>query len=243
MRLVEGILSNALAAPGMPMPPPPPPMAPPPPPAKKSKLPLLVTVFAVLGVVFMGISLAMPWYVVKTEATGGIGTIEGTYSFSGIDSKIDIAGQSLSNHTAWGDVKNADKTKGLYSLTQIMVILGLVMCILLLVGGVMLMKGPDKKKLAVLFGVLALVFSLLAPVLFMAMHPGALKEDSKAASGSEPTAGPPTSFTGSMDSILGKVTWGPGTGWIMGLLGFIFALLGFILVLLVKKPGVAAPAA
>jgi preprotein translocase subunit SecG/multisubunit Na+/H+ antiporter MnhG subunit len=243
MKNVEGLLLSGLAAPGTPMPPPP--MPPPPAAAKKSKLPLLVTIFAVLGVVFMGMSLIMPWYSVKYDMSG-VGTSEGTYSFSGVDTKVDItmAGQKISssNHTAWGDMNNVDKTKSLYGTTQLLVILGLVMCILLLVGGVMLMKGPEKKMLVTIFGVLALVFTLLAPVVLMAMHPGAVKEDTKSASGTDPTGnGPFASFTGSTDStLMGKMTWGPAIGWIMALLGFIFALLGFVLVLLVKKPAPAA---
>jgi len=218
-------------------------------PPKKSKMPLLIVIFAVLGLVLVGISLAMPWYSYKIEYSGGeiaSGKVEQLYTFSGADSKFDMTmlGQTISstNHTAWSDMKNVDKTKGVYQLTMVMVILALVMLILLLVGGIMLMKGPEKKMLAVIFGVLAFVFALIGPVMFMAMLPGATNDDMKDASSgitNSTSDGPHKSFTGSTDSSLGKLSWGPGIGWIMGLMGFIFALLGFILVIMVKKPAAA----
>ena len=213
-------LTRGLAAPGMPMPPPV---------EQKSKLPMLIAVFAVLGVVFMGMSLIMPWYNVKSSMLGV--DVEANYDFQGVTSKA--GGMSVSQK--WSDAKGVDKTKGVYSLTQIMVILGLVMCVLLLIGGLMLRKGPGKKSLAMVFGVLALVFAMLGPVLFMVQHPGAVKSDSGTAVTGK---GPWDSFTGSENNV----TWGPGIGWIMGLLGFIFALLGFILVLRVKKPAATPPA-
>jgi hypothetical protein len=215
---------------------------------KKSKVPLLIVVFAVLGLVLVGISLAMPWYSNNYEISGGefgSGKTEASLTFSGADIKTEmtIMGASISatNHTAWSDMKNSDKVHGVFQLTMIMVIVALVMLILLLVGGVMLMKGPEKKMLAVIFGALAFVFALIGPVMFMAMLPGAMKEDLKSGSnGIEPTTdGPHKSFTGSTDSSFGKQTWGPAIGWIMGLMGFIFALLGFILALMVKKPAAA----
>jgi hypothetical protein len=196
---------------------------------------MLVAVFAVLSVVFMGISLALPWYTLKASILGQDATTN--LDFSG--STTSAGGASTSQK--WSDVKTMDKTKGVYSLTQILVILGLVMCILLLIGSIMLIRGgPSKKMLAMIFGILAFIFAMLGPVMFMVQHPGAYKSDS---GGTDPGYGPANSFSGSKDvAEVGTVTWGPGIGWMMALVGFIFALLGFILVLMVKKPAGIPPA-
>ena len=213
--------TGALAVPGMPMPPPL---------ENRSKIPILIAVFAVLGVVFMGMSLITPWYDVKASVFGI--DLESSNDFSGTTVKM----ANISVTQKWSDQKNVDKTRGVYSLTQIMVILGLVMCVLLLIGGLMLRKGPGKRTLAMTFGVLALLFALLGPLMFMVQHPGAMKSDLGSAGST--TSGPQNSFMGSESGI----SWGPGIGWIMGLMGFIFALIGFILVLLVKKAGPIPPA-
>lgn len=234
----------------MPNAPPAPPMPPPMAPPKKSKLPVLIVVFGLLAVIFIGVSMATPWYNIKYEmsAMGISASTEINMDFQGTTVKTPTGDQT----TKWADAKGADKTKGVYGTAQIMDILGLVMCILLLVGGVLLMMGPQKKMLALIFGLLAFIFAMLGPVLFMAQHPGAMKDDgwnTGALTGSEGNAtdwGPQASFSGSKEDSAGglftiKVTWGPALGWIMALMGFIFALLGFILVLLVKKPS-AMPA-
>ena len=42
---------------------------PPPAPARKSKLPKIVIVFALLAVIFMGISTVLPWHTINNKST------------------------------------------------------------------------------------------------------------------------------------------------------------------------------
>jgi multisubunit Na+/H+ antiporter MnhG subunit len=204
---------------------------------------MLVIVFALLAVIMMGISMALPWYVVSTELAGE--KAETTYSFSGIS--MDIGNGTESR--GWGEEpldELYDNQAGVYTIAMIMTILGLVFAILLLIGAIMAKKGKGK-KLAVIFGLLAFIFCLLAPILFMAMHPGAVAQDYKDNSGAEPEGkGPHDSFMGEEKqeffNMEIKYSWGGGAGWFMAVIGFIFALLGFILALKLPKPAYSSPA-
>jgi hypothetical protein len=212
---------------------------------RKPKLGIVVAVFAILSVIFMGISLGMPWYshTAKSEAMGISFETEQLYKFEGIEMENPLTDEVETVSWDDEDLGNTTNTKNVYQTTQILVILGLVMGILLLIGGILAFAGKGK-KLAVLFGLLAFLFCLLAPVLFMFMHPGAVDEDI----GEDIDFGPQKSFIGSRSETEGEgefsfsveENWGPGTGWFMAMVGFVFAIVGFGLALRLPKP-VGAP--
>jgi amino acid transporter len=197
----------------------PPPAPPPPPPMTgKSKIPLLVIVFAILAVIFMGISLALPWY--QYTYDGEWTTHE---SFGGLTFNLDGKEETES----WDDLEGVDATKNLYNITMILTILGLIFAILLLIGAALTIKGKGR-NIAVTFGLLTFIFCLLSPIVFLAMHPGALDEDWD----TDDDTGAHKSFMGSEE----KSGWGPGIGWILAFIGFIFAILGFMFALKLPKP-------
>jgi hypothetical protein len=212
-------------------PPPAPPMGP-----RMSKNAILVLVFAILIIVIMGVCMFTPWYVVKSEYEDY--EVESEVSFAGMKAKSE--GSSVSYD--WDDemLKDEENTRNLYLITQIMVILGLVFGILILIGAILAMvgKGPGK-KLAVIFGLIALIFCILAPVIFLVMHPGALDSDYEGTV--KPDEGPNKSFIGSKeyegsayaDSY--KQEWGPAIGWILAWIGFIFAVICFSFALKLPK--------
>lgn len=201
---------------------------------KKSKVPILVFIFALLCVIMMGIALALPWYVYTTD-----GDPYARATLTGTETKI-IDPSTLEETTeskAWGDMEGVDAQKGVYNLALIMTVLGLVLAILLLIGAILAMKGKGKQYVF-LFGLLALIFCLLAPVIFMASHAGAVAEDFKENTGVEPEGpGSHDSFSGSE----GAVGWGPSSGFYMTIIGFIFALLAFILSFKIPKPELTLP--
>jgi amino acid transporter len=201
---------------------------------------MLVIVFALLAVIMMGISMVLPWYTITTEV-GGKKVMELSSSFSGLTA--DDGNETESK--GWGEKpidELYDNQAGVFTIAMIMTILGLVFAILLLIGAVMAKKGKGK-KLAVIFGLLAFLFCLLAPILLMAMHPGAVAQDYKDNYKTDPEGkGPHDSFFGSEEAFGFKISWGGGVGWIMAMIGFIFALLGFILALKLPKPAYSSPA-
>jgi hypothetical protein len=184
----------------------------------------------------MGIALVLPWYAISSELAGE--KFESRYSFGGIESNL----EGSVEFKAWGDeaLESYKDTRGVYGLTQILTIFGLILAILLLIGAFMVMKGKGKQY-AFFFALLTLIFCLLAPIVFMATHAGAIAEDM----GSSEGTGPQNSFSGSEeDDSLGitvKASWGPSSGFYMTIIGFIFALLAFILSFKIPKPELTLP--
>jgi hypothetical protein len=202
-------------------------------PLTSSKLPMLVIVFAILSIIMMSIALVTPWYEISTEVDSGWEHTRSitTYYFDGVESDLE--------KVSWDDdqLKDLDAIKGVYSTTQIMVILGLVFGILLLVGAIIAMVGKGN-KLAIIFGLLAFIFCLFAPIIFAGMHPGAWKSDWEDLDWELEGPGPWDSFMDEdtlEDPGYGvreiKTTWGPSTGWYLAFMGIIFAMLGFLLAL------------
>jgi hypothetical protein len=193
--------------------------------AKRSMLPVLVMVFALLGVVLMGASLTMTWYTTKVETKvveGGPTPYTADENFNGYVTD----GKSQ----AWADMNNVNQSHAMYGQVQMLVIAGLVTAALLMVGGLMLMFRPKLKLIVAVLGILAIVFTLLGPVVFMARHAPAWDADAKSSAGE----GPQSSFSGMTDVSGVKDTWGPNTGWTVALLGFVFTLIGAIMVFAVK---------
>ena len=192
---------------------------------KKSMMPMLVMVFALLGVIMLGASLTMTWYTTKVEAKvveGASASYTADENFKGYNTDGKV--------TTWAEMKGVDNSKAMYSNVYMLLILGVVMSILLVIGGAMLMMKPRLKMVVAILGILALVFSMLGPVMFMTQHQVAWKSDAPNSTGD----GPWSSFSGSTDASGAKYSWGPSMGWTVALVGFIFTLLGAVLVFLVK---------
>jgi len=216
---------------------------------------MLVMIFALLAVIFMGISIAVPWYTMTVE------------------SKIDFMGVSQSSSTDssyWlfqGDTYNnegkketkpfsdkafdeADMVKSTSTMSMVFTILGLVFAILVMLFAMMTKKKGGRSILLLIFALLAFIFCMLGPVLYAATLPGAIKADTEAQDcGGEKCKCDQdycTSFSGTKKADLGGMgsmtfTWGPGMGWIMALVGFIMALLAFVFVFKIPKAPKPAP--
>ncbi|MHA1989088.1 MAG: hypothetical protein ACW98D_20900, partial [Promethearchaeota archaeon] len=140
-------------------------------------------------------------------------------------------GEDETEFESWNDFENLDAQKGLYSNTKMLVIVGLIMGVFLIIGGIIAMMGKSKIP-AILFGILAVVFCLIAPMLFMVMHADAINEDEKL--DGKQQAG---SFMGGGKNEFGvDQNWGPAIGWYLAIASFVFALIGFIAALMIPKP-------
>jgi hypothetical protein len=186
----------------------------------------MIIIFAVITIIILGASLALPWYVQTGEIGSGKNEIK--YSFSGIEYKSTAGDRSYT----WDDneIEFLEETKGVYQTTQILVILGIIFSILLIISAVLVMKNFRKGKLlALIFGLFAFIFIVIATLYFAGMHPGAYGDDYNYTSG----PGPHDSFMGSAEMGFGGVmmegTWGPDIGWVASVIGFIFAFIGFLI--------------
>jgi PKD repeat protein len=205
---------------------------------KKPILPIIVLIFAILSIIMMGISLTQPWYQNNVEAEGE--KLETEYSFEGIKGKDSVSGLEIS--LSWDDelAESFKTTRNVYNTSRLIVIAGFILGIFLLIGAIVALFKKGKKA-AIIFGLLAFIVCLLAPIIFMLWHPGALAEDIYSGTeDSEVTDGPNKTFIGSREiealGVSGKEYWGPAIGWYLAVAGAIFALLGFIFAIAIPKP-------
>jgi hypothetical protein len=197
---------------------------------KRSAVPIVMLIFAILAMILLIASLFMPWYI--SSIGTGAESMDTTYSFDGLDIDNPFTGET--EHVAWDDelAEPLEATSGLYDMTQILVLVGAVMCILMLIGSIISMKGRWK-AIAVIFGLLAFISCLAAPIYFYSEHPDALISDQE----SDLEDGPHVSFMGSATEETFDLvySWGPGMGWFLAIGGIVFSLLGFIASLAIPK--------
>ncbi len=212
---------------------------------KRSMVPVVVIVFAILAIAMMGAAYTMPWYKMEAEASStpvGDTDVEGNFYLTEYEVKDNINNITISVTWDKAEEKEMDveNTAGLYKIIQALTIISMLMCIILILAAILaLFKGM--KKIAVLFGCLAFIICLITPIYFMMQHPNALTADTDTDSDDEPEDGPETSFMGATepdpdDPYLTKLSWGPAMGWYLAIVGCIFALLAFITTLAIPKP-------
>jgi hypothetical protein len=194
---------------------------------------ILALMIGVVGIVLLLVSFILPWWGLNIE-------IEGTTSGGGfgasISSGISFQGSGTSFYI--GGV-----TKVVYIVAAILIILALI-CASLMVTSLMISLVHNNKIIPSLsrqFGVLALVFCLLAPIMFMITLPMAMRSDAEREADDnyeEPDRDDPTkSFFGSYEeegsSFFGarttKSNWGGDIGWILSFVSSLFLAISVIL--------------
>jgi hypothetical protein len=217
--------------------------------SKRSVFPVLVIICGIIAIVSLSLALFFPWYSITTEMDlmGAEMKTEERYSFFGVSSEVNLIGSSISY--SWDEVDELgmklNNLREVYWITQVLVIIGFIMSILLMFGGILLFI-KRLKKLVIIISILAFVLCLTAPIFFAAAHPGAYKKDMKDRSTIEIDSGPGESFIGSDEiredggtiGLSSKVTmsWGPSYGWYLAVIGFISCLLGFLFAFFSKVP-------
>ncbi len=194
---------------------------------------MIGVVMAIIAVILIGISLAMPWYGInsKTEAMGQSAEYNIDFYLDHVGAKNPMTGEyethSYSESNATSNIKNTFQT------TQILDIVGLVLVLVGFIGALMLAMGKMKKNIAIILVLLGFIFALIAPMYLMTSLPPAIKADS---GGYAPKIG--DSFFGSESENLGgvsaTVSWGGSTGWFMALIAAILMIIALIFVFLSK---------
>ena len=197
-----------------------------------SKKLLLALFFCVIGLVLMMASLFIPWWGMKSSVVvgdethtsgGGLYYISGASLYSSDSSVLSLCGATLA-----------------------MAVLAIMFTTLTIVSILFFAIGMLRsKKLPLIMGILMIVFAIVAPAVFAAGLPGAIKKDDQKQAGEDYEApghtDPSNSFFGSYNVEDSRYTWGGDSGWVMSLLAFIFLLLGLIFVLITKTASVVPP--
>jgi hypothetical protein len=188
---------------------------------------ILAIMTAVVGMVLLLVSFILPWWGLHLEIDGSASG--GGFGVS-ISSGISYQGSGTSFYIG-------DSTPIVYSTAAILIILALIFTALMITALMISLINNYyiRPKLPFQLGVLALVFCLLAPIIFMIALPMAMKADAEEKaedSGfefNEPDRDDPTkSFFGSYEEEGGfysgeiKSNWGGDIGWVLSFISFLF---------------------
>ncbi len=228
---------------------------------------LIGTILMLIALIAIGASVVMPWYTIKMEMTSpsdmqssmtqdfyldhAVMTSEAS-GFTGMEESGEEE-ISYDNET----VKDTNVVST-FQTTQLLVYVGIMGCLLGLIGAVMVGTGKMKRGAGAAMVLMALILVLLAPIYLMSTLPGAFEEDNSEPGTITPTEGIFEDFCGSDEqSILGitmTLTWGGGTGWSLAIFAMILSIIALIFVAIskpaqepifaaqpVSQPGIAQP--
>jgi hypothetical protein len=213
-------------------------------PGNNDKKQVLAFLFAIIGIVILIISFIMPWWWVSVESESE--SIDGsTSTISKSDGFVSLSwGTSLSGSGARA-INGDSHTQILIGITAMFIILALIFYSIMI--AVILLNWLEKLtdlKLTKILGIWAMIFCLLAAIVFMVALPSALKADAEKKAEDEgykylePDHDDPTkSFFGSYEgtdenyyyTIKTKQSWGGDIGWILAIISSLILLVSIIM--------------
>lgn len=207
--------------------------APRPPPTKlRSKLFLPSVLLLVAGVLIV-VTLGLNWYVVSTQVTtgGSTGTESADY---GVASQC-VSGTLTSSSSTGCQSYSSAGLSGVANLFATVETLVVVAGLLTFLAGIFGLLGALGRvtfrlqlKLAFLFGIVAALLVLVAPIALAVGLPPAFASGGATATPCGGSTGPQASFFGSCTSSSGStnLSWYPDVGWYLTFLGFVLGLVG-----------------
>ena len=194
---------------------------------------VLAILIAVTGIVLLLVSFILPWWGLHLEMDG---SSEGGFGVS-ISSGISYQGSGTGFYIG-------GSTSIVYFTAAILIILALICASLMVTTLIIsLINNNIKPKLPLQLSVLALVFCLLAPIIFMIALPMAMKADAekkaedRGVEYDEPDRDDPTkSFFGSYEeegdiySGTTKSNWGGDIGWVLSFVSFLFLAISYFMI-------------
>jgi len=195
----------------------------------------LASILAIVGMVFLLLSLALPWFQLSFD--GDLGIL-GRYS---IDTRFEISGCSTwvyvngalssnsSNHyagTSYHPVGDVMKTELVWlgasiAFTAVFAVAGLL----------------TRKTLSLVIGTLALAFCIVALVYFPVAMPDAVNESLAPELNSSDVL-TIHGFWGSEDLSIYRVTWGPSVSWFLVLISTLLVLSAVVLGIISRSDSV-----
>ena len=215
--------------------------------------------FAVVGLVILIASFILPWWGAHSESDEK--DVDGDYHYHS------ESGYGISVTNGIGGIVFGGGGTSLYSgefqtpvvfgITTMLLILALIFTSLMITAIALSLFGKlGKRKLPMIFGILALIFCILAPVVFMAALPGAMKADAQKQAEDrdddyeEPDHDDPTkSFFGNYEDIdedeysidKTKRYWGGDIGWFLAYISFVMVLIAVIMAAKTPRPSAQYP--
>lgn len=206
---------------------------------------LVGTIFILIALFMITLSLVMPWY--QWEMTvEGYGEPDSYY----VDYHLDHAESTGLGVTVDVDYDEEPQKDFNYiqtlKTTQIIAYIGIIGCIIGLIGTVIVTMDKLSSRGGAVLVLLAVIFSLMAPLYLMIALPAAFEEDARELNSPLPSEKIETDFFGSdkyEEESLGstvtyEITWGGSIGWFLTIFAAIIVIIAFILII-ISKPAPA----
>lgn len=189
----------------------------------------------VLPIILLIVSMFGPWYNYTAEGGSGYFSMKISEDFyfdkcsinadvgSGVNFLWGAGTIDLTIHYSDESFEGFNNIIETMETTRNLVVVGIIFSIVGLIGMILFVKN-DSFKLGLLFGILALVFTLLPSLYIMNVLPGAMADD-----GFIVVEDQENDFFGSTEFIGVKQTWGGGWGWWAALTAGLLCILGFVI--------------
>jgi hypothetical protein len=215
---------------------------------------LVGMIFVLVALIMFGISLAMPWYYWEVKISGPGGSATATVVYYLDHFEINELGESIEFNYEDENIEDMHFSQT-FRTTQIISLMGIIGCILGLIGAAMVMLEKISSKIGALLVLIAVIFSLIAPIYLMIALPGAFKEDADEPSvsishgenitvtlGDIHSKKMGTDFFGSDKNetqsmgveLTEEYTWGGSTGWFLTFFAAIICIIALFLVAMSK---------
>ncbi len=203
---------------------------------------LVGMILVLVALIMIGISLAMPWYSAEltVKGYGEPDTTSLDYYFDHRD--INWMNKTTSYSYDEEGIQNLTFVST-FETTQMLVYLGLLGCVIGIIGASIVMQGKMNQKIGALLILVAVIFSLIAPLYLMSSLPGAFNEDFGDDESFPDNMG--TDFFGSQkyesdlpfSNATYEATWGGSTGWFLPIIAMALCVIALILVA-TSKPAI-----
>ncbi len=199
-------------------------------------------VLGVIAVVLAIVALIGPWWVVNADIhLGGSFTSTSQEVFSPFG-RTETSQSNISTSTNTSTYADMPQTGSVFTLGTALTALGLILSIALVVIGALSSRNPSFRRFALIAGVLAFVFLLVASLYVMSALPAAVNQDTSGSPGATSFSG----FWGTKSASLGllgsvSITWAAGWAWYVALIAAIVALVGGIAMVVSRRPAMPAP--
>ena len=188
---------------------------------------IVALICMILTLVFILVALVGTWYGGHGEedVAGTKVTVDYSMSLTGGEVKAEGEGQKITEEIKYDDDFDA---KYVFDNTMYITIIALIIAIIALICilGMTFAFGNIKnmKMLGSIFGILTVIFTLIAPLYFMTALPLETKD----------VEGNTYNFWDEIELFGVKVSMGPGYAWYLMLVSFVFALIASIVVFMEK---------
>jgi hypothetical protein len=214
---------------------------------RKALAGMVLVIVALLLIIF---SMTMPWYKIEMETVVDMEidavdlSMDGKFNFY-LD-RTETSFLNTTETTYYNEVDNqTSESLEVFKTTQLMVYMGLVGCIVGILGAALVMVEKTSAKVGAVLVLIALILAILAPIYIMFMLPGAFDKDFEQSGGASEVlpSGISQSFFGSERSesdegdftLTTEYTWGGGLGWIFSLISVIILIIAMSLAGRAKK--------